>query len=101
MPKHSCPACGHNFETAAKRKPAAEQQTVERDGKTYYLKMVNWTTGPALAWASFPDDGKPRKQPRWVKRLKEARARGEILTPEGADWLPRYLAQLNTAYSIA
>ena len=76
-----------------KKKAAKLGQIIEiRDGKKWYGRMVNYTTGPALAFCTFPDDGKPAKRSKAILAIMAARARGEIR--EGRDWLPAYLANL-------
>lgn len=83
----SCPHCGGCL-TAAK-KVKNQLDTIIRDGKTYYGRIVNYTTGPAVSYCTFPDDGKPRRVSKVLKVIIEARARGDIRP--GIDWFPEYI----------
>ena len=66
----TCPHCGGELPTVKRSaKITKEQPTKIIDGKTYYGKMVNYSTGKAMSYCSFPDDGKKRKLNYKMSRL--------------------------------
>lgn len=56
----NCPPCGKSI--TAKKKTKTIQETKIENGITYYGKIVNYSTGPKMAWATFPDNGKSHKK---------------------------------------
>jgi hypothetical protein len=89
-----CPNCGYcQAVTAAvkpapvKRKATTKEETIIRNGGTWYGRLVNYTTGARMSFASFPDNGKDWR-PKWVRDLRRMRDAGNI-TP-ARDWLDDY-----------
>ena len=79
----TCPHCGDELSTVKRSaKITTKQPTKIIDGKTYYGKMINYSTGKAMSYCSFPDDNKKRKLNYKMSRLPNVGShhlKGEIM----------------------
>lgn len=85
----------------AKQKPKAKPVLDDIkviNGKTYYGRMVNYTTGPKMAYCSFPSDPKRLKRSKAMQAIAAARAAGEIKPVR--DWLPGYLKAMPKSIAL-
>jgi hypothetical protein len=79
----NCPHCGGELSTVKRSAKITTKQPIKIiDGKTYYGKMVNYSTGKAMSYMSFPDDGKPRKPRKRSAISKSPRINSEHLKGE-------------------
>ncbi len=70
-------------ETPPAKKEVKQAEVIEyreRDGEQvpFYGKMVNYSDGPRMSFASFPDSGKVRTFPKWLRIVMAARAAGDF-----------------------